>query len=248
MSRESGLHQVPEADLLRLLRALARDQLPSPITRAGLLLTQFAGIEAHLDKLVGQNKQAAITLLSAVLRERRARSGSTVTVIWDGPAPSTFGARGARDAVLELVATAQTSLLLTGADLERDHSVLRAVSAAMQGRSLQVSIVLRSIAACEWANQARVADELCGNSPLRTRLYAPDPLQIRGSIPLCVLADAQRGLLLAGVAPQLETDERDLTAGLQIDHVEAVRALAAPWQALIDSGALVPLDALQQRI
>jgi hypothetical protein len=58
-----------------------------------------------------------------------------------------------------------------------------------------------------------------------------------------LLVDHQRGLLLAGAPPQLESDERSVTAGFLIDDVEVVVALETQWQTLIHTAALQPLSA-----
>lgn len=239
MARNPGLHQVSETDLVRLLQAVARDQLPSPITRASLLLAQFAGIEMHLDALVGLPKQTSIAILSAVLRERRERreaAAHTVSAVWDGPAAT--GVRGARDLMLEWVATVERSLWFTGADLDRDRGLLRSLEAAQQGRSLELHVVLRALPL------PASADPLFRDSPLRSRIYYPDPERVHGELPMCLLVDDQRGLLLAGSAPDPEAHDNQVTVGIAIEHSEAVLALQAQWTALVDIGALIPLSAL----
>jgi hypothetical protein len=238
MSAKPGLHHVPDAELVRLLRIVFRDQLPFPITRAGLLLAEVGSLEGQLDRLVGQNKSAAIAILSAVLHERQHRqTARSASVIWSGPSPSGAAAKSAEYVFAELIATAERSLLFTGADLRRDARALRSIHAALRGRELAVAIVLGD------ASRATEASALFHGSGAKPRLYVPDPARVKAPLPMCLIADETRALLLSGAAPEPEADERSVTAGIALDDPAAASALAAQWQSLIDDAALLPLMA-----
>ncbi|MET0341299.1 MAG: iron-containing alcohol dehydrogenase [Polyangiales bacterium] len=76
-----GLHKLANAELERLLRALHRGALVSPITRSDLIEKAFGHIEGHLDLVVGRDVAAAKALVIAVLSERaaqKAREGKPV--------------------------------------------------------------------------------------------------------------------------------------------------------------------------
>ena len=68
-----GLHRLANPELERLLRALHRGALASPITRSDLIEKAFGHIEGHLDLLVGRDVAAAKALVIAVLGERAAQ-------------------------------------------------------------------------------------------------------------------------------------------------------------------------------
>jgi alcohol dehydrogenase class IV len=68
-----GLHRLSNPELERLLRALHRGALVSPITRSDLIEKAFGHIEGHLDLLVGRDVAAAKALVIAVLGERAAQ-------------------------------------------------------------------------------------------------------------------------------------------------------------------------------
>jgi len=243
MIKSPGLHRVSEPDLLRLLRTIARDHMPLPVTRAGLLLTGFAPIEADLDSLVGQTKQSVISVLSAVLRERRERPSRTVRLAWDGPEPTGAGSARPSDLLLELIANARQTVLLTGAELERDRSLLGSLRAAMQERGLDVRVVLADVEPVARERLPALAYELFHDRSFCAVLYAPVVERVHGDMPFCLLVDRQRGLLLAGTPPQLESDDRSISAGFLIDDVEVVVALESQWQTLIHTAALQPLSA-----
>lgn len=66
-----GLRRVGTQHLIRLVRAIHRGSLPSPITRSALIAMGFGDFEEHLGLLVGLDHTAAQRLLVAVMAERR---------------------------------------------------------------------------------------------------------------------------------------------------------------------------------
>jgi hypothetical protein len=71
--RISDLTRVRTEELERLLRAVHRRTLQSPINRANLIACAFGHIEEHLGVLIGLDLTAAQRVLVAVLAERRPR-------------------------------------------------------------------------------------------------------------------------------------------------------------------------------
>ena len=65
-----GVTRVPSDELKRLLKALHRGLLRTPITRSGLIEAAFGHLEAELDAMVGRDKAAAQALIVCVLAER----------------------------------------------------------------------------------------------------------------------------------------------------------------------------------
>ena len=237
-----GLSHVPDAVLVRLLRIVWRDQLPFPISRAGLLLARVGSLEGQLDVLIGQSKSAAIAIISAVLHERRARqTTSGANVVWSGPPPSGVDAREAQSVLNELIATAERSLLFTAVDLSRDERVLRSLHAAMRGRELRVRVVLCAGQSPHDTHLHAQVHALFHGSGPKPAVYVPDPLHVRGALPMCLVADRERAVVFAGAPPELEPDERSVSAGLSITDAHAASALEAQWESLIESAALVPL-------
>lgn len=234
-----GIHSLPDAELLRLMRAIARDDFGAKVSRAALVLAKFGHLESELDVLIGHDKRAALAIVSAILRERERAPAGRVSVAWSGPQPTGPGTREPYELLLELIATAERSLLFAGADLVRDARLLRAIHAAQRGRGLQVQVIL---AQPDPDYPAR-AEELFRSFLPWPSLYAPDSARVRVPLPLCLLADQARGVLLAGAAPEVEAPERNLTAGVLLDDATGASALYVQWQTLIDTGALVPLSA-----
>ena len=70
--KSEGLRRVSTEQLKRVLQLLYREQLPSPISRSGLIAAALGDIEQQLDILVGLEHRAAQRVIVAVLAERRA--------------------------------------------------------------------------------------------------------------------------------------------------------------------------------
>jgi hypothetical protein len=71
--RSNDLTRVRTEELERLLRAVHRRTLESPITRANLIACAFGHVEEHLSVLIGLDLTAAQRVLVAVIGERRPR-------------------------------------------------------------------------------------------------------------------------------------------------------------------------------
>jgi hypothetical protein len=236
-----GLHQINTEELTELMRAIARDQLVQPITRSSVLLSKWGHREAHLDALIGQSKTVSLAILAAVLRERQNTASTGGQLVWSGPPPSGSGTRAPYDVLLDLIATAQTSLWFCGAQLHRDARALSALHAAQRGRSLTARVILAETA--EPAALQAEADALFRQARPRPTLYRPQPEHVHAQLPLCLLADARRGLILAGAAATPEASDQAISAGYVLDDPRLVNELQIQWQLLIDSGAFVPLRA-----
>jgi hypothetical protein len=77
-STRSSLVRATSVDLVRVVRAIHKGFMPSPITRAHLIASGFGHAEAELEALVGLDPRAALVVVSAVLAERGAtKQGNT---------------------------------------------------------------------------------------------------------------------------------------------------------------------------
>jgi hypothetical protein len=236
-----GIHALPSSELLRLVRAIAREDFAQKVSRAALALAKFGHLESELDVLVGHEKRAAIAIVSAILRERERAPAFRANVSWSGPHPTGQGTREPYELLVELIATAERSVLFAGVDLERDARLLRSLHAAQRGRSLQVSVIL---AQPDSEHVARTADLFASFQPWPA-LYSPDPARIHGPLPLCLITDEARFVVMAGAAPEVEAPDTCVTTGVLIEDAHAAAALHAQWRTLIDTGALLPLSAAE---
>ncbi|MET0385389.1 MAG: hypothetical protein ABW321_05495 [Polyangiales bacterium] len=242
MADAPGIHSLPDAELLRLAKAIAREDFKSPVSRAALVLAKFGHLEGQLDALVGHDKRAALAIIGAILRERQRAPASRAGIAWSGPSPTGHGTRAPYDLLVELIATAEHDVWFTGVDLVREARLLRSLHAAQRGRELRAVVILASGA----VRDLQLADELFGTFKPWPELYAPDPNRLRGALPLSLLSDRTRGVVLAGAAPDVESPDHDLTAGILLEDALHIGALYTQWQTLIDIGAIVPLTAASE--
>lgn len=241
MPVSTGIHALPSAELLRLARAIAREDFAEKVSRAALVLAKFGHLESELDVLVGHEKRAALAIVSAILRERERAPAFRANVCWSGPHPTGQGTREPYDLLVELIATAERSVLFAGVDLERDARLLRSLHAAQRGRSLEVSVIL---AQADSAHGARAADLFASFQPWPA-LYAPDPARVHSLLPLALISDETRFVVMSGAAPDVEAPDTCVTTGVLVEDPHAAAAFLAQWRTLIDTGALVPLSAAE---
>jgi hypothetical protein len=241
MPQIPGIHALPSAELLRLAQAIARADFAEKVSRAALVLAKFGHLESELDVLVGHDKRAALAIVSAILRERERAPAFRANVTWSGPAPTGQGTREPYALLVELIATAERSLLLTGVDLERDERLLRSLHAAQRGRALDASLIL----ALPDARHAERAADLFRTFKPWPALYAPDPARVTTALPRCLIVDEARFVVIAGEPPQVEAPDTCVTTGVLVEDAHAVTALYAQWRTLIDTGAVLPLTAAE---
>jgi hypothetical protein len=241
MQTTHSIHSLPSAELLRLARAIAREDFAAKVSRAALVLAKFGHLESELDVLVGHEKRAALAIISAILRERERAPAFRANVTWSGPHPTGQGTREPYELLMELIATAERSVLFAGVDLERDSRLLRSLHAAQRGRSLEVSVILAETAA---DNAARAHDLFASFQPWPA-LYVPDPVRVQRPLPVCLMADETRFVVMAGAAPEVEAPETCVTTGVLVEDPHAATVLHAQWRTLIDTGVLLPLSAAE---
>lgn len=241
MQGNHGIHALPTAELLRLVRAIAREDFAAKVSRAALVLAKFGHLESELDVLVGHDKRAAIAIVSAILRERQRAPAFRANVTWSGPPPTGQGTREPYELLVELIATAERSVLFAGVDFERDMRLLRSLHAAQRGRSLEVSVILAETS----ADQAARAHDLFASFQPWPSLYVPDPSRLHGPLPVCLMTDETRFVVMAGAAPEVEAPDTCVTTGVLVEDPHAATALHAQWRTLIDTGVLLPLSAAE---
>lgn len=241
MQQSAGIHSLPTAELLRLARAITREDFAEKVSRAALVLAKFGHLESELDVLVGHNKRAALAIVTAILRERERAPAFRANVTWSGPHPTGQGTREPYELLVELIATAERSVLFAGVDFERDMRLLRSLHAAQRGRSLEVSVILAEAA----ADSGALARDLFASFQPWPALYVPDPARVHRPLPVCLMTDATRFVVLAGAAPEVEAPDTCVTTGVLVEDPHAAAALHAQWRTLIDTGVLMPLSAAE---
>lgn len=229
MPQDFGLHRVASSELKRLLRALHRDVLASPISRSSLIEKAFGDIEGHLDLLIGRDTASAKALVIAVLAERSGERGQVAALSYCGvPSPGTRS-RDLADQVRELVASATVSVDLYGLTVGEDPGLLRTVGALMGGRDVKVRAVFDILPDTPLAHvRAYVEESLAARASLE--VFACPRLHAR----LAVVDDA-KVLLTSGALTAVE-EGGALDVGVVFRDHAYVQAWNAEWERLLAAG------------
>ncbi len=244
MSLAFGLHKLPSQELKRLLRALHRGALPSPITRAALIEAAFGHVEAHLDVLVGRDLAAAKALLVAVLAERGTEPEASAAFVFTGPEAPGTRSRDTIEQVRELLAGATQSLALyglrAGERSDETRALLRTVNALMLGRGVKVRLVFDGGTAAHSEGMRDSLRELVARE-LRTcvglELFVAVGARLRARV---ALVDEERALVTSAELTGRE-EEGYIDIGVLLSDRAYVRALSEEWGRLLAIGACVPI-------
>jgi hypothetical protein len=111
--KAADLSKVPDSTLERLREAIATDRLRMPLTRAGLL---DQGVQHQLDvledALSGHSALACLSMIDAVLAERRANRRPAPELVWSGPERTKSTARDTAVVLRALFERAQRQVIL----------------------------------------------------------------------------------------------------------------------------------------
>ncbi|HEX5658245.1 MAG TPA: hypothetical protein VFX59_13675 [Polyangiales bacterium] len=226
---EFGLHRVTSSELKRLLRALHKDAIASPISRSSLIEKSFGDVEANLDPLIGRDTAAAKAMLVAVLAERGGERGQVAALSYCGPTSPGTRSRDLADQVRELIASATESVALYGLTVGEDPGVLRTVGALMGGRDIKVRAVFDIPAGTPLAEvRAFVEPSLSARATLE--VFAIERLKARFAV-----VDDSKVLVTSGQLTAVEEDGT-LDVGVQFRDNAYVQAWESEWQRLVASG------------
>lgn len=232
-----GLHRLPNAELERLLRALHRGALPSPITRASLIEKAFGHIEGHLDLIVGRDVASAKALVIAVLAERQAAPGAVARLAYCGPAAPGSLSRDLLDHVRELLATTKQKASLYGLRLGGSAELYGTMRALAAGREVSLRLVFEAHGADHPVEQVRAwVAQLLPSSP-SIELFVVHSVTLRAR---AVVVDDERALVTSG---ELDAREEDgcLDIGALIADANYACALSEEWEKLIHTGRAIPV-------
>jgi hypothetical protein len=237
MPQDFGLHRLATPELTRLLRALHRDVLPSPVSRSSLIEKAFGHIEGHLDLIVGRDVSSAKAVLIAVIAERDGVRGQLAGLSYCGvPTPGTRS-RDLVDQVREQVASATKSIHLYGLRLDDDRGLLRTLGALMSGRDVKVRLVFDGQGREDAIERTRsfVAKSLGANTNELLEAYVSTRASFRGRV---VVVDESKVLLTSGDLTAVEEDgQLDLGAFFSDDGY--LRALSEEWTRMVESQVVV---------
>jgi hypothetical protein len=239
MPQEFGLHRLATPELTRLLRALHRGVLPSPVSRSSLIEKAFGHIEGHLDLIVGRDVASAKAVLIAVIAERDGVRGQLAALSYCGvPTPGTRS-RDLVDQVRELVASATKSIHLYGMRLDDDRGLLRTLGALMGGRDVNVRLVFDGVDVPDAVARTRsfVADSLGANTNELLEAFVCTRARFRGRV---VVVDDTKVLVTSGDLTASEEDDC-IDLGVVFSDSGYIRALSEEWSRMVGNQIVLPV-------
>ena len=239
----SGLHRLSSEELKRLLRALHRDALPSPVTRAALIEKGFGNIELHLDHVVGRDVESAKAMLAAMLAERATAGGASAQLVYCGlPNPGTRS-RDLIEQVRELLTSATQSVEIYGLGLPDERGLVRTIAAVCDGRDVPGRLVFET----DGTEQA-IADV---RERVRREFRRLEKIEVwtnAATLRLAmraVIVDRVRALVTSGSLQRAE-DDKYLDLGVLLHDPAYIAAWHREWELLTRAApgpqALVRVD------
>jgi len=233
----SGLHRLASDELKRLLRALHRGALPSPVTRWALIEKGFGNIEGHLDNVVGRDVDSAKAMLAAVLAERASRGGASVELVYNGlPFPGTRS-RDLIEQVRQLLTTATGSVEVYGLSPHEAHEergLLRTIAAVCDGRDVSGRLVFDTDGSR--AAASRVSELVRKNFRRLEKIQAWTCVAPRRFAARVVIVDEVRALVTSGELHGSEEDQQ-LSLGVLVQDPAYIAAWHKEWELLTQTGA-----------
>ena len=254
------LSQLARAELELLRKVIAKRQLPTPLTLAGLSSIGKGALFAKLGPLAGAGEHAALALIDLSLALEDVPTGAAIAVqsavlAWSIPDVTMLagGVRATTPVVLELLASAKQRVVIAGYQLDYGAVLFQPLHEAMIKHGVDVSILVdvAPVPSTKMNLEAHVLVHghqfLSKNWPFGAplpRLYywpASSKHQSRSSMHAkCIVVDGQKVLIGSANFTQ-RGHKRNLEIGVRLDDPAAAAALVAQFDLLIANGELVPM-------
>lgn len=254
------LGQLSRGELEWLRKGIARRQIATPLSAAGLAAAGKPALAAKLGVLAGASQETAIAMIELALAvdEGGGAGGppaASATLVWSGPAVTPSSARATTAMVLELLGSATSEVLIVGYQFDHGKVVFAPLHKAMVERGVKVDVALdvpRLGAGRLDAHVALAAYRFIHNNwpfgpPYPTLRYwraacAGDAY--RSLHAKCVVVDRAR-VLIGSANFTRRGHERNLEIGVQVDDPALAAAVIQQVYALVDMDALpaIPVTA-----
>lgn len=257
------LSQLARAELELLRKVIAKRQLPTPLTLAGLSSIGKGALFAKLGPLATAGEHAALALIDLALAAGDAPVGTVSTVqpavlAWTVPDLTMLGGgiRATTPVVLELLASAKQRVVIAGYELNYGSVLFQPLHEAMTKHGVDVSILVDvpPVPGAKMNLDAHVLVHghqfLSKNWPFGSplpRVYywrASCAHQSRASMHAkCIVVDGQKVLIGSANFTQ-RGHKRNLEIGVRLDDPAAATVIVAQFDLLIAKGELVPMPAI----
>ncbi|HRI70484.1 MAG TPA: DISARM system phospholipase D-like protein DrmC [Polyangium sp.] len=257
MKRFDGwLEHATAADLAALAAAIREGRIPFPARASALQRAGFGeGATAFLEGLQATEPSIVVWMLERLSEERRRaedRYARMVRLVWSGASEPTQGMRDTREVLEELFGKAERHVLISTYVIHQGASVFAALGKRMRecpGLEVELYVNLP-------AKPGSVADEKADVAAFRERffrehwpkntrmpaLYYDPESHGQGSSRTslhakCVVVDGRWALITSANFTEA-AQERNIEAGVLLDHVQVAESLVGRFRALRAAGRL----------
>jgi phosphatidylserine/phosphatidylglycerophosphate/cardiolipin synthase-like enzyme len=246
----ASLTDVADTTLERLLAGLKGGQLRAPLLRSDL---DAFGVKGQLDALVatleGHSREATLSILSAVLAERRKLERPAPELVWTGPEGDHALARDTAVVLRELFEAARERVVLAGYSFGNAEDVLGPLHVGMRDHHVKATFFVDVPQAPPGAGDpetygqsalARFLHDSWPFGPPFPTLYC-DRRALRPGPPWssmhakCVAVDG-RLALVSSANFTTRGQERNIETGVLIDDRVFASQLERQWLGLIEGG------------
>jgi len=254
MAATAGLTALSLAELEAIRRAIRKGLLPCPLTEDGLSACDLGATASRAQFLLGHDPAATLSIIDAVIAERRGARGPVLDLVWTGPEVSGFAARDTAVVVRELFGSAQRTVLVAGFSFDNGADIFAPLHSVMRDHGVETSIYLdiprAPAGAGALSDYARAAAErfLMANWPFGApvpviyydpRTIAPDSVSSLHA--KCIVVDEERALVTSANFTS-RGQERNLEVGVLIRDVALATELVARFRSLVARGLLETAD------
>lgn len=243
-----ALVDVSDTSLERLYAALEAKQIRAPLLRTDLV---GFGVTAQLDALVatleGHSRDACLSILGAVLAERKKFDRPAPELVWTGPEGGHAVARDTAVVLRELFESAKQRVVLAGYSFANAEDVLGPLHIAMRDRGVRAMFfvdirqvegsalgeeaygrdALRSFIETSWPFGSAHPELYCDRRALRP---GPPWCSLHAK---CVAVDGQRALVSSANFTN-RGQERNIETGVLIHDPTFAGQLERQWLGLIE--------------
>lgn len=258
----SPLGQLTKAELEFLRKAIARRQVPTPLTLAALQSIGRGSLFARLGALAGASEDAALAMIDLALAAGdagpAARAPAPAVLAWTVPDGTLLhgGIRATTPVVLEMLGAAQERVLIAGYQFDHGAVIFQPLYKAMVERGVKVTIYVevppvpspRSNLDAYLAVQAHrfIKDNWPFGAPLPELYYWPVGCAHGSHSSLhakCIVVDA-RYALIGSANFTRRGHRRNLEIGVRLDDPAFALSLVQQFERLVDKGQLLRLPAI----
>jgi len=252
----ADLSDVATSTLERLRDAIASDRLRVPVTRAALLGEGIRNqMEALESALTGHTALACVSVLDAVLAERRANARPAPELVWTGPERANATARDTAVVLRALFERAQRQVILAGYDFTNGSALLEPLWIAMRDRHVDVRFLLHIPQPDAAVPDARTYGDTAVRAVMDKAWPFPEPrphvyYDARALVPFprfnmhakCVVVDGECALVTSANFTR-RAHEQNTECGVLLESVSFAHHLARQWLGLIDAGLAIESEA-----